>query len=560
MIEWVKIKSGDGWMQEGIECRPSAVTIFVGPNNSGKSQILGELTTFCNEGTKMAGFVLIEDARFRTPSKVEARKLIEEMILTPAAKEVVPPNHIVVNMARKNRKIVPEGMLEQIVRDASGEQSRQYAKYFVRGQLLKLDGEGRAQLINEKPRGDLLREPSNAFQRMFKDDGLREQIRGIVYDAFGKYLVVDSSSNNLRLRLADEPPGDLERSLSTEALEYFEKTAEMNAVSDGVKAFVGMVVAVLASDAKVMFIDEPEAFLHPALSFKLGRQLATAAMAEGKQVFASTHSATFVMGCLQAGVGVNIVRLTYDGENGHARLLANEQLVRMMRHPLLRSTGVVSGLFYDNVVVTEGDSDRAFYQEINERLVSFDTRRGIPQCLFLNAQNKHTVPIIVEPLRRLGIATAGIVDIDVVKDGGKVWGRLAQGIGIPAPERRVTGELRQGVCRMLEATQKDMTREGGISLLAGSERATAENLCEKLEEYGLFVVRNGELQSWLAHLRCAGRKESWLPNVFEQMGEDPEQEGYLKPARDDVWNVIDRVRQWLVRPGRKGMEIDPADV
>jgi hypothetical protein len=37
-----------------------------------------------------------------------------------------------------------------------------------------------------------------------------------------------------------------------------------------------------------------------------------------------------------------------------------------MRNPLLRSTGVLSGLFYEFVIVTEADADRAFYQEIND--------------------------------------------------------------------------------------------------------------------------------------------------------------------------------------------------
>ena len=61
-----------------------------------------------------------------------------------------------------------------------------------------------------------------------------------------------------------------------------------------------------------------------------------------------------------------------------------------MRNPLLRSTGVLNGLFYEFVVVTEADADRAFYQEMNERLLRFKPEWGIPNCLFLNAHGKHT--------------------------------------------------------------------------------------------------------------------------------------------------------------------------
>src|SRR5260370_23066181 len=84
-----------------------------------------------------------------------------------------------------------------------------------------------------------------------------------------------------------------------------------------------------------------------------------------------------------------------------------------MRNPLLRSTGVLGGLFYESVIVTESDADRAFYQEINERLLRFQPERGLNNALFLNAQNKQTVPTILAPLRQLGIPAAGIVDVDV---------------------------------------------------------------------------------------------------------------------------------------------------
>jgi hypothetical protein len=77
-------------------------------------------------------------------------------------------------------------------------------------------------------------------------------------------------------------------------------------------------------------------------------------------------------------------------------------------------------LFFEAVIVCEADSDRAFYQEINERLLAEFDNRGMNNCLFINAQNKQTVWDIVKPLRELGIPTIGIVDIDVLKEGGSV--------------------------------------------------------------------------------------------------------------------------------------------
>ena len=97
------------------------------------------------------------------------------------------------------------------------------------------------------------------------------------------------------------------------------------------------------------------------------------------------------MGCIQSGAMVNVVRLTYQNETGTARLLNNKKIEALMRDPLLRSTGVLNALFYKYVVVTEGDSDRAFYQEINERMIQFQPDSAIHDCLFLNAVGKFDI-------------------------------------------------------------------------------------------------------------------------------------------------------------------------
>jgi hypothetical protein len=167
------------------------------------------------------------------------------------------------------------------------------------------------------------------------------------------------------------------------------------------KAFVGILVQLTAGDPHVILIDEPEAFLHPALAFKLGKEMSKATLTTGKRLFAATHSPQFVMGAIQSGAPVNIVRLTYNSGQTTARLLQNDQIVTLMRNPLLRSVGVISALFYDYVIVTEGDSDRALYAEINERLLDTDEKpsRGVPNALFLNARNKQTIPSIISARR-----------------------------------------------------------------------------------------------------------------------------------------------------------------
>jgi hypothetical protein len=224
-----------------------------------------------------------------------------------------------------------------------------------------------------------------------------------------------------------------------------------------------------------------------------------------------------------------------------------------MRNPLLRSTGVLEGLFYESVIVTESDSDRAFYQEINERLLRSDQTRGIPNCLFLNAQNKQTIHHIVQPLRELGIPAAGIVDIDILKDGGKSWIDFLNGGFVPVVSHIGLGQIRAAIRDKCTQSRKEMKRDGGVEILDASDKEAAQNLFKQLGEYGLFVVQSGELESWLKTLGATGHGPGWLIDIFEKMGEDPEASNYVGPTNDDVWAFIERIGDWLKSPNRKGI-------
>ena len=259
------------------------------------------------------------------------------------------------------------------------------------------------------------------------------------------------------------------------------------------------------------------------------------------------------MGCIQSGNPLNIVRLTYKNNIPTARLLEQSKILRLMRHPLLRSTGVLNGLFYEAVIVTESDSDRAFYQEINERLLSVNDERGISNCLFLNAQNKQTVWEIVKPLRELGIPTAAVVDIDFVKDGGQVFTKALDATIIPQLSHSSLHNQRQSINNALVATGRDMKREGGILILDAPGQEAANNFMNLLDEYGCFVVRNGELEYWLKSLGSTGHGPSWLIEIFNKMGDNPGSATYVEPFDGDVWDFLGKIKLWIDNQNRKGI-------
>ena len=505
MIKTLSLKFGraPGFPTETINTTP--VTVFVGPNNSGKSKILAEIHQYCTSGKRNISNVLVERISFESFSQDAAEERIQHITLRPRVTETLQPGQIIVGK-RTHRKKVSRKLLVQSLLDTNTN-AADFCQTYLTYNTLILDGKSRISLINDQEAGDFQQSPQTSFQVLFHDNDQRAEVRRIIHDAFDTYLVIDpTKSGKLRLRLSpNEPISELqERGFHEEAVQFHGAALPIQEASDGVKAFTGIITEIIAGDPVILLIDEPEAFLHPSLSFNLGKEIALASSGSEKRLFVSTHSPHFVMGCIQSGTPVNIVRLTYRNSVATARVLTSQELLPLMRNPLLRSTRVLDGLFYEFVVVTEADTDRAFYQEVNERLLRFKPEWGIPNCLFLNAQNKQTVQTILKPLRNLGIPAAGIVDIDVLKDGGSVWRKFLEGGFIPELEYSHLGSLRNSVEKKLAATSKEMKRDGGLDLLDDGDKEAAENLCEHLGNYGLFIVKKGELESWLSNLEASG--------------------------------------------------------
>lgn len=554
MIKNIKLKFGraQGLEPQNIEAQP--ITVFVGPNNSGKSVVLAEIQQFCSNGIKNTNNKIIDSIELQGFSDAEIEEKIGKVRLKPNPGEAVYPDHLLVGK-RQTRHQVQEQQFISALKDPNAQPSH-ICQWYLSYNTLILNGSNRINLVKEQKGRNLQQPPHTSFQVLFLDDEKRKEVRRIINEAFGQYLVVDPTNlGNLNLRLSSVEPKDVmeERGIHAQAVEFHANAIPIYQASDGVKAFTGMVTEMIAGDPSVLLIDEPEAFLHPSLSFKLGKEVAGIMSGSHKRLFVSTHSPDFVMGCIQSGAPVNIVRLTYRNDVATARILPNNEILRLMRNPLLRSTGVLSGLFYEFVIVTESDADRAFYQEVNDRLLKYSGGKGIPNCLFLHAQNKQTVKTIVKPLRELGIPVAGLVDIDVLKEGGSVWASFLDSGSIPELERPALAGIRQALKAKFDASGKDMKRDGGIQILGESDQEALSNLFDKLAEYGLFVTPNGELESWLKSLNATGHGPNWLVEVFEKMGEDPNSSDYVKPSEGDVWAFIEKISVWFFNPQRKGI-------
>jgi len=551
MLSSIKLKFGSSANQPALEIATlPSVTIFVGPNNSGKSQALREIRNFLTSGGNSGGHI-VDNINFSAFKQIEAQQIMESMAVRSSIGGNLKQDRVDIRVNEEDIFPIDRNDFIDILSDPNSKKD-QFSRFYGRSQFLSMDATSRIQLINPQERGDHKR-PQSVFARLFADGSRRDALNNLIYEAFGLYFVLDATNGNLlHVRFGQEPPPN-ERLLEDTTFDYMEKAHSISDVSDGVKAFVSTLLQLHVGQSSVITIDEPEAYLHPSLAFTLAKEISKGAVDGKKHIFASTHSAHFLMGAISSAANVNIIRLTYENSIGTARLLPNTDLRKLMQNPLLRSVGVLEGLFFDHVLVGEANADRAFYQEVNERLLAQGDKRGTPHTLFLNAENKQTIPRIVDPLRKLGIPVAAVVDIDVLNDGGQEWNGHLNAIDIPPGERDAYAIRRNNTFIALKKADMNYKKNGGINLLTGNDLKMAQNLLEDLAQYGLFIVPHGEIESWLANLDVNRSKNTWLHSIFEKMGSDPNSDNYVKPANGDVWDFMGKIASWMTNKDRKGI-------
>jgi ABC-type cobalamin/Fe3+-siderophores transport system ATPase subunit len=550
MLREIRLRLGQRHSQRVLAVPAGTLTIVIGPNNAGKSLLLGEVKRTITGNIDRGPNHLVDSIGYAPLARESADALLSGRTgrrLPERSRAVTPPGSDYVRLGMPGFAV---GDNEIRYEDVSVAELTGAVQGKLEGGLPK----AARVLFVEVPTANrqFILDPGSgshkAFNALLFDREHRRRLSQLVASTFGKHVCFDAAPQTpSQVRISDSPmPEQFEESWSEEARAFATQWPVISSFSDGIRCFIGALGVFLCSDAKIFVFDEPEAFLHPPLVRRLAGIVADLCAGTNATAVVSTHSPEFLMGAVQSARKTTVVRLSYDGVSADARVLGHEELEATMREPLLRSTGVLGALFYRGAVVCEGDTDRALYEEVNRRLAEHK-KLAADECCFLNGNGKQTVFRIVSLLRRMGLPAAAVVDLDAIK--GPEFRRLVEACGVPAAA--IEGLDLQRV-RVRDAFGSADPKRVGVAGCA--DVASARDLVERLASYGLFLVPAGELENWLSHLAINERsKTAWLVKMFSRLGSNTQDEGYVTPADDDVWAFVGGIARWLGDSRRNGM-------
>src|SRR5438552_2468485 len=96
MIRSIALKFGAAPNQDPVKLDVAPVTIFVGPNNSGKSKVLSELHQFCVSGVQNSANVILDKVTFTNFGADAVAKALSTLKQQGIKNERLPPNHLLV--------------------------------------------------------------------------------------------------------------------------------------------------------------------------------------------------------------------------------------------------------------------------------------------------------------------------------------------------------------------------------------------------------------------------------------------------------------------------------
>ncbi len=536
------------------------IVVFVGPNNAGKSASLKEIATLI--ATKKGRVKILKDIKVE---KEGSEDELFELLNNSASKELNNPDQIyykgfgfaIYESKAKNNYENHNDWLWDLT------------SLFINS----LSTEQRIQASNPakniKLTSDAMEHPIHFLQKF---DSLEKKFSDYFRQAFGTDLIVHrNAGSEVPLYIGEKPePKAGEDRVSSNYLMQLEKLDLLQEQWDGMRSFVGVLLNAFISNHSVLFIDEPEAFLHPPQARLLGKMLAKDLPSE-RQLFLSSHSEDFLKGLLDTNTNkLKIIRIQRDWSINNVSSLTSSDINSVWNDSLLRHSNVLSGLFHTKVVICESDSDCRFFSAILS--AQFDGTTSIaPDILFIHCWGKHRIPTVIKALKKLNVPIKVVSDFDVLNDTNPLkdifedlggtwadieadWKLIKTTIEAKRPEFLTVDAKKEIEITLNSTTDRIFPKEkvieiqktlkktsawseakeiGKSFITSGNPTQAFERIQVKLKEKGFLVLETGELESFAKSVGNHGPK--WVSDVLEKdLKTDPELESAIQFVRQFI--------------------------
>ncbi|MBK9124639.1 MAG: ATP-binding protein [Chloroflexi bacterium] len=546
-----------------IALSPDTLIVLIGANSSGKSTILREITRRIqtHDTRSSTSGLVIGDAE--TVRRGNPREWVDWMRLNfPTVIDGGKRMFVTID-EKLSEEEINAGLTVKPVDSFSTYTSGLFHEKFAHFLIRSLNAETRLNLTRPVRRIDVLNEaPKHEFHALQANSQVLKAINSETGAAFDVSLMLDPGLGvDIGIRIGKQVPWtvDDDKTSMTYLKALRNSTTPLEQEGDGIRSFLGCLLALRCSPYKVFLVDEPEAFLHPPQARRLGRLLADTAQQEGRQVIVATHSSDIIKGALDSDGAVQICRVERIGNTTSIYTLDNQDLRHLWKKPLLRSTDAIQGAFHKGVIVCEGDADCRFYEGL---ALGLDGVAPI-DIHFVHGAGSAGLPALAASYIELHVPVAVIADFDVLQDAAR-FKSVVESLGedfsqiqskfesinadlkhvapvrdkssIATTLRRHADELENGKSLSVETIKKidrelaeasawSQPKQHGINALKGQAHETCKTLLQELAEIGLFIVPVGELEGWERGLPAS--KSEWISDALRKV-DDPERFGQAR--------------------------------
>lgn len=533
----MKIKSIELKNDQKIEL--GKISVLVGANNVGKSQTLRDIQGRMQEGPT-SKFVLLKQINFEKPDRFE--DLLSTLKVTDSKHNI------------SNKKIV--GINKNLTGQDSFELNYEHSKNrfekegnldWILGNIAKfkvshLDSSTRLNLIKTTNSFNPdTEDPTNILQNLFLNKENEELLRLAFNEAFSMQIMLDYSGlKDFCLRVSKEFP-----EIPEDPRKAYLITKDFNKIDnqgDGFRSFVGIVLSLLFSKDRIILLDEPEAFLHPAQARYLGKWIADNSDKLSGQLIISTHNSNFLSGLLQSDKLVDIYRLNRTDDNTTFQLIPPDATENLSKSPMLSSQRVLEAIFHQAVIVCEADADRIVYQTVST------LHHNNQEVLFVYSHNKQTLKDVASLLIATKIPVGVISDIDILNDETdfkNLYEAVTESSTPPAllttrkeiaesidnsSEEKALENLKENILEFYqqlekkehsfggargalnrvrkEASKWSSPKKNGLEGFSEEIKPKVNQVIEELNEKNIFIIPVGELEGWMD--LGTSRKNKWI--------------------------------------------------